>query len=147
MGFKVGHATRSVNECIRLAKNDITICTALLEARWLWGDQALYGELRQRFQKDVRAGGATKFIEAKLGERKARHDRFGGSRYQLEPNIKEGKGGLPDLHPLFWIAKFLYNVDDIAPLVQRKVFTKPEQHTSELQSLMRTSYSVFCLKK
>src|SRR3546814_16019683 len=82
MGFMVGHATRSVNECLRLAKGDITICTALLEARWLWGDQALYRDLRQRFQKDVQAGGATKFIEAKLGERKARHDRFGGSRYQ-----------------------------------------------------------------
>src|SRR3546814_363519 len=78
MGFKVGHATRSVNECLRLAKGDITICTALLEARWLWGDQALYRDLRQRFQKDVQAGGATKFIEAKHGERKARHDRFGG---------------------------------------------------------------------
>ncbi|HMA13487.1 MAG TPA: [protein-PII] uridylyltransferase [Kiloniellaceae bacterium] len=131
MGFKVGHATRSVNECIRLAKGDVTICTALLEARWLWGDQALFRELRQRFQKDVQAGGATKFIEAKLAERKARHDRFGGSRYQLEPNIKEGKGGLRDLHTLFWIAKFLYNVDDIATLVQRKVFTAAEVRSFE----------------
>lgn len=131
LGFKVGHATRSIPECIRLAKGDITICTALLEARWLWGDQALYRELRQRFHKDVQAGGATKFIEAKLAERKARHDRFGGSRYQLEPNIKEGKGGLRDLHTLFWIAKFLYNVDDIATLVQRKVFTAAEVRTFE----------------
>ncbi len=129
MGFKVGHATRSVAECIRLAKGDITICTSLLEARWLWGDQALYRELRQRFQKEVQAGGGTKFIEAKLAERKLRHDRFGGSRYALEPNIKEGKGGLRDLQTLFWIAKFLYNVDDIATLVQRKVFTAAEVRT------------------
>jgi [protein-PII] uridylyltransferase len=126
MGFKVGHATRSITECVRLAKGDITICTSLLEARWLWGDQALYRELRQRFQKDVQAGGGTKFIEAKLAERKQRHDRFGGSRYALEPNIKEGKGGLRDLQTLYWIAKFLYNVDDIATLVQRKVFTAAE---------------------
>ncbi|MEO3427762.1 [protein-PII] uridylyltransferase [Pelagibius sp. CAU 1746] len=126
MGFKVGHATRTVNECIRLAKGDITICTALLEARWLWGDQALYREMRQRFHKDVQAGGGAKFIEAKLAERKSRHDRFGGSRYALEPNIKEGKGGLRDLHTLFWMAKFLYNVDDISTLVQRKVFTAAE---------------------
>ncbi len=126
MGFKVGHSTRSVNECIRLAKGDITICTALLEARWLWGDQALYREMRQRFHKDVQAGGGAKFIESKLSERKARHDRFGGSRYALEPNIKEGKGGLRDLHTLFWMAKFLYNVDDISTLVQRKVFTASE---------------------
>src|SRR3546814_12606086 len=74
MGFKVGHATRSVNECLRLAKGDITICTALLEARWLWGDQALYRDPRQRFQQDVQAGGATTFIEAKLGQRKERND-------------------------------------------------------------------------
>ena len=126
MGFKVGHSTRSVAECVRLAKGDITICTSLLEARWLWGDQALYRELRQRFQKDVQAGGGAKFIEAKLAERKLRHDRFGGSRYALEPNIKEGKGGLRDLQTLFWIAKFLYNVDDISTLVQRKVFTAKE---------------------
>jgi len=129
MGFKVGHATRTVGECIRLAKGDITICTSLLEARWLWGDQALYRELRQRFQRDVQAVGGTKFIEAKLAERKLRHDRFGGSRYALEPNIKEGKGGLRDLQTLYWIAKFLYNVDDISTLVQRKVFTAAEVRT------------------
>ena len=139
MGFKVGHATRSIAECMRLAKGDITICTALLEARWLWGDQALYREMRQRFQKDVQSGGAAKFIEAKLNERKVRHSRFGGSRYQLEPNIKEGKGGLRDLHTLFWIAKFLYNVDDIATLVQRKVFTASEvQRFEKAQNFLWT---------
>ncbi|NIA71963.1 [protein-PII] uridylyltransferase [Pelagibius litoralis] len=126
LGFKVGHATRSVAECLRLAKADTTICTALLEARWLWGDQDLFRELRQRFAKDVQAGGGARFIEAKLTERATRHKRFGGSRYSLEPNIKEGKGGLRDLHTLFWIAKFLYNVDDIAKLVERKVFTGAE---------------------
>ena len=126
LGFKVGHATRSVTECIRLAKSDITICTALLEARWLWGDQPLFGELRKRFVREVEAGGKAKFIEAKLAERSERHKRFGGSRYTLEPNIKEGKGGLRDLHTLFWIAKYLYDVDDIAKLVQRKVFTAAE---------------------
>ena len=126
LGFKVGHATRSVRECLRLAKGDITICTALLEARWLWGDQELYRELRRRFAKDVQNGSGAKFIEAKLKERAGRHRRFGGSRYTLEPNIKEGKGGLRDLHTLFWIAKYLYNVDDIAKLVERKVFTAAE---------------------
>src|SRR3546814_16690691 len=92
MGFKVGHATRSVNECIRLAKNDITICTALLEARWLWGDQALYGELRQRFQKDVPAGGATKFIEAKIGARKERR-RSEESRVGKRETVRVEHGG------------------------------------------------------
>ncbi len=126
LGFKVGHATRSVTECIRLAKGDVTICTSLLEARWLWGDQDLFRELRRRFAREVQAHGQAKFIEAKLVERASRHQRFGGSRYSLEPNIKEGKGGLRDLHTLFWIAKYIDNVDDIAKLVDRKVFTAAE---------------------
>jgi len=131
LGFKVGHAVRSVDECIRLAKSDHTICTSLLEARWLWGSQPLYGELRHRFRSEVQRGGlgsraATVFIEAKLGERDDRHRRLGDSRYFLEPNIKDGKGGLRDLHTLFWIAKFLYDVDDMDRMVQKEVFTRSE---------------------
>jgi len=126
LNFKVGHATRKVSDCIRQAKADVTICTNLLEARWLWGDQSLYIELRKRFQSDLQAQGGAKFIEAKLNERDLRHKRNGGTRYSLEPNIKESKGGLRDLHTLFWIAKFLYHVDDIARLVDKKVFTRQE---------------------
>ncbi|MEE8505186.1 MAG: [protein-PII] uridylyltransferase, partial [Kiloniellales bacterium] len=127
LGFKVGHATRSVDDCLRRAKADLTICTSLLEARWLWGDQELYRGFRRRFQSEiVRDRGAARFIEAKLNERAARHKRLGGSRYTLEPNIKDGKGGLRDLHTLYWIAKFLYRVDDASQLVERGVFTKAE---------------------
>ncbi len=127
LGFKVGQAARSVDECIRQARADLTICTSLLEARWLWGDQELYGLLRKRFQKEVASPrNATRFIEAKLAERAARHKRMGGSRYSLEPNIKEGKGGLRDLHTLYWIGKFLYRVDDVAELTARGVFTRAE---------------------
>src|SRR5262249_21519151 len=126
LGLKIGHATRSVDECIRQAKADMTIRTALLESRFLTGDQKLFQELRQRFAKDVVAATGLAFVEAKLAERKERHRRMGNSRYALEPNIKEGKGGLRDLHALFWIAKYLYKVDDIATLIDRGVFTQPE---------------------
>ncbi|WP_282604693.1 [protein-PII] uridylyltransferase [Pelagibius sp. Alg239-R121] len=126
LNFKVGHATRKVSDCIRQAKADVTICTNLLEARWLWGDQSLYVELRQRFQSELQAQGGARFIEAKLNERDLRHKRNGGTRYSLEPNIKESKGGLRDLHTLFWISKFLYHVDDISRLVDQKVFTRQE---------------------
>ena len=127
LGFKVGHATRSIDDCMRQSKADLIICTSLLEARWLWGDQDLYRTFRERFQSEiVRARGATRFIEAKLAERAARHERLGGSRYSLEPNIKDGKGGLRDLHTLYWIAKFLYRVDDASELVARGVFSKAE---------------------
>ena len=126
LGLKVGQATRSVAECLRYAKSDLTIRTALLEARYVWGDQALFDELRQRFEADIVRGSAADFVEAKLAERDARHVRVGDSRYQLEPNIKEGKGGLRDLHTLFWIAKYIYRIDDVAKLVELGVLSADE---------------------
>ena len=126
MSLKVGHSTRTVEECIRLAKGDLTIRTALLESRYLWGDQRLHAELRQRFESAVLKGSAAEFVEAKLAERDERHTRLGDSRYQVEPNIKEGKGGLRDLHTLFWIAKFIYRIDDVEKLVELGVLTAKE---------------------
>jgi [protein-PII] uridylyltransferase len=126
LGLKVGHATRSVDECIRQAKADMTIRTGLLEARYLWGDSALFQELKRRFRREVATGNGLDFVEAKLAERDQRHKRTGNSRYALEPNIKDGKGGLRDLHTLYWIAKYLYQVDDVAALVDRGVLNAAE---------------------
>ena len=126
LGLKVGHSTRTVEECIRQAKGDLTIRTALLEARYLWGDQRLPAELRQRFESAILKGSAADFVEAKLAERDERHNRLGDSRYQVEPNIKEGKGGLRDLHTLFWIAKFIYRIDDVEKLVELGVLSAKE---------------------
>ena len=126
LDLKVGQSTRSIDECIRLAKADHTIRTALLESRFLWGDQKLFLELKQAYQRRLQARGGAKFIEAKLAERDARHQRLGGSRYSLEPNIKDGKGGLRDLHTLFWIAKYIYQVDKVAKLIEKGVFTRRE---------------------
>src|SRR6187549_678665 len=106
MGLKVGHATRSVDECIRQVKADMTIRTALLEARYLLGDRALYDEFTARFDKDVVRNTGQEFVAAKLAEREERLRRAGQSRYLVEPNVKDGKGGLRDLHTLFWIAKY-----------------------------------------
>src|SRR5579864_2712495 len=126
LGLKVGQATRSVADCLRYAKADLTIRTALLEARYVWGEQALYGELKQRFEAEILRGTAAQFVEAKLAERDARHVRVGDSRYQLEPNVKEGKGGLRDLHTLYWIAKYIYRIDDVAKLVELGVLSAEE---------------------
>jgi [protein-PII] uridylyltransferase len=123
LGLRIGHATRSVEECLRQAKSDLTIRTALLEARYLWGDQALFDELKRRFETDIVKGSAAQFVEEKLAERDARHKRVGDSRYQLEPNVKEGKGGLRDLHTLFWIAKYIYRTDDVGKLVELGVLS------------------------
>jgi [protein-PII] uridylyltransferase len=126
MGLKVGHATRSINECIRQAKADMTIRTSILEARFLFGDQALFDELVARFDKDVAQGTAAEFVTAKLAEREERHRRAGQSRYLVEPNVKDGKGGLRDLHTLFWIAKYVYRVREPAELIDRGVFDRHE---------------------
>jgi [protein-PII] uridylyltransferase len=125
-GLKVGHATRSVDECIRQAKADMTIRTAILEARFLFGDRALYDDLIARFDKDVVKNTATQFVTAKLAEREERHRRAGQSRYLVEPNVKDGKGGLRDLHTLFWIAKYVYRVREPDELIKAGVFDKDE---------------------
>ena len=126
LGLKVGHATRSVDESLRQAKADMTIRTALLESRFISGDEKLFLELKKRFADEVAATTGMAFVEAKLAERDQRHQRLGDSRYVLEPNIKEGKGGLRDLHTLFWIAKYLYRIDDLRELVGLGVLTEEE---------------------
>ena len=125
-GLKVGHATRSVDECIRQAKADMTIRTAILEARFLLGDRKLYDELVKRFDNEVVRNTAAQFVAAKLAEREDRVRRSGQSRYLVEPNVKDGKGGLRDLHTLFWIAKYVYRVREPDELIKRGVFDKQE---------------------
>lgn len=123
LGLKVGQATRSAEECIRHAKEDMTIRTALLEMRWVWGDQNLFFDLQKRFQTELVQSTAEEFVHAKLEERNQRHERMGDVRYVLEPNVKEGKGGLRDLHLLFWLARYLYGVYDVSELVKTGVIS------------------------
>ena len=108
LGLKVGHATRSVEECLSEGAKDITIRTALLDARPLAGDAALFEEFHQRFRAACKASGAAEYIAAKQAEREARHRRFGDSPFVVEPNIKEGRGGLRDLQTLYWIARYVF---------------------------------------
>ena len=125
-GLKVGHATRSINECIRQAKADMTVRTALLESRYLLGDHKLYDELVTRFDKEVVQGTGAEFVAAKLAEREERHRRAGQSRYLVEPNVKDGKGGLRDLHTLYWIAKYVYRVREREELIAHGVYDPRE---------------------
>ncbi len=126
MGFKVGHATRSIDDCIRLSASDFTIRTATLEARYLCGDKALCDEMSKRFRDEILSLPAADFIEVKLAERENRHQKSGESRYKVEPNIKDGKGGLRDLHTLFWIGLYLYQVRTPDMLVDKGLFTRGE---------------------
>jgi len=129
LGLKVGHATRSVNECLRLAKRDHTIATTLLETRLVSGDVRHLEDLRKRFAEQIAKTSGANYVEAKLAERDERHSRLGNSRYLVEPNVKEGKGGLRDLHTLFWIAKYIFRVEQVSELVDLNVLTQQEYNT------------------
>ncbi|MEO3386548.1 [protein-PII] uridylyltransferase [Mesorhizobium sp. CAU 1741] len=126
LGLKVGHATRNIDECIRLSRSDVTIRTSILEARFVTGDEALFETLVQRFDQEVVKDTGPEYVQAKLAERDERHARGGESRYLVEPNVKEGKGGLRDLHTLFWIGKYYYRVRTAEELVDKGVFTRKE---------------------
>jgi len=124
--LKVGHSVRSAAQLIALAKKDVTIRTAFLEARWLWGDEKLFDAAMTRFRKEVVTGSAAEFVAAKLAERDERHVRMGDSRYVVEPNVKDGKGGLRDLHTLYWIGKYVHGVDRPAELVKAGLLSAAE---------------------
>ncbi len=126
LGFKVGHASRTIEECIKLSREDFTIRTSILEARRLAGDEKLAEDLIRKFQTDVVKGTGAEFVAAKLRERDERHARAGASRYMVEPNIKEGKGGLRDLNTLFWIAQYLHPGQSIEKVMQLEMFERRE---------------------
>ncbi|MEM6759002.1 MAG: [protein-PII] uridylyltransferase [Pseudomonadota bacterium] len=123
--LKVGHASRTIRDCLRLGGEDFTIRTALLEHRFLFGHKALADKLSKRLHDDLFRGTEREFIKAKLAERDTRHVKQ-GQRYVVEPNVKEGKGGLRDLQSLFWIGKYIHQVQDAAELVPLGLFTEDE---------------------
>ena len=124
--LKVGQSVRTPRQMVAAAKEDVSIRTALLEARWVWGDEELYDSAMRLFQSEVVAGTGRDYVAAKLAERDARHQRMGDSRYVVEPNVKDGKGGLRDLHTLYWIGKYLFGVEEPAELVDKGLFRAAE---------------------
>ena len=126
LGLRIGQSSRSLDEMVKMARSDLTIRTALLEGRYVWGDQALFDEAQARFFAEVVAGTEAQYISEKLAERNERHKRLGDSRYVVEPNVKEGKGGLRDLHTLYWIGKYLHKVRTPAELVDVGLLTPAE---------------------
>ncbi len=126
LGFKVGHATRTVDQCLKMAHSDMTIRTALLDIWLVHGDGQLFAELTDRLRKDVFDGTARAFIDAKMTERDERHRRAGESRYKVEPNVKDGKGGLRDLHTLHWMSKYLFGQEVGPSTVEAGIFTPAE---------------------
>jgi [protein-PII] uridylyltransferase len=117
LGLKIGHATRSRADCLVAAKGDTTIRTSLLDARCLTGDRALFASFQTAFRADCASAGSAGYITAKQAERTARHKRFGDTPFMVEPNIKEGKGGLRDLQTLYWLSRYVFGTFAMSELV------------------------------
>lgn len=130
-GLQVGNAMRSVKECVRLAGSDLKVKTALLDARFLCGDEGLYGTFAIAMDNDVLKRGNDRFFKEKLMESDERHARYGDSVYLLEPHLKEGEGGLRDLHTALWMAKVKFKTNKLGELVQKSVITKRESEEIE----------------
>ena len=122
----IGHAVRDADELIALTKDDLTARTAFLEARWLWGERSLFDAAEARFRREVVEPDSQPFVAAKMQERDERHRRTGDSRYLVEPNVKDGKGGLRDLHTLRWIGEHLFGTESNSALVDKGLLTRLE---------------------
>lgn len=125
IGLKPGQSVRSVAECVEEARRDQTVLTNLLEARWLSGDDALFGAMQRETAPD-RLWPGLEFLAAKLEEQRARHARAHHTAYNLEPNVKEGPGGLRDLQMLGWVARRLYGAPRLQQLVAMGLLTDDE---------------------
>ena len=140
--LKVGQSIRSVDELVSIAARDHTVRTALLEARYVWGDERLWDEVQARFRREAAAGDVAAFVSQKLEERNQRHRRLGDSRYVVEPNVKDGKGGLRDLHTLYWIGKYAYDVRGVPELVDKGLLSPAELR--QFQKAERFLWAVRC---
>ena len=126
LGYTVGHSTRNIFDCINQSKLDLTIATSLLEKRFIAGNEYNFDLLNTKFNSFIANSKTLSFVEAKLKESDLRHKKFGESRYVVEPNVKDGKGGLRDLHTLIWILKFAYKVDSTSNLIKMGALSKNE---------------------
>ena len=129
LGLKVGQATRSISESILLAEKDQTITTSMLDARHLWGNEQLSKDFNHFYREKLEQMSSADFIQAKLDEREERQYKAGQSRYLVEPNIKNGKGGLRDLEMLSWMTNFCYNCSRPDEMFKNGILNKDESKT------------------
>ncbi len=125
-GISVGHGVRTARECVRIANDDLKEKTALLDVRFLAGDRPIFDALDTILVSDVLNRNQPRFFKAKLEESRERHARYGDSIYLLEPQIKEGEGGLRDLHTALWLAKVKYKVRMLEELVRKAIISEAE---------------------
>ena len=127
----IGHATRSLRGCVRLANQDMKVKTALLETRFLAGDQRLYAEFVAKMDSEVLRRHQARFFREKVAENERRHGKYGDSVYLVEPHLKDGEGGLRDIHTALWLAKVKFKIRTLNELVHKGVITEREEHEIE----------------
>jgi [protein-PII] uridylyltransferase len=134
LNFEVGHSVRTIDECIELCldlEEDTTILTSLLDSRLVFGDKELYQNLESKLFNDLMPSISSKFIQKKIEENEERINRFGRSIYLIEPNVKEGEGGLRDIHYALWIAQAKFKVKTFDDLLPKGVLLEKELRTFE----------------
>ncbi len=131
IGFEIGHSTRTLGDCVKQARNDITVMTNLLEARFCAGSEKLFSQLQPALNRSS-VWPVRKFCQAKLSEQEIRHHKFADTAFNLEPNIKEGPGGLRDIHTIMWIAMRHFGSRSLQDLVKHGFLVE-----EEYQSLIR----------
>ncbi len=125
-GFQVGHSVRTIQECLDLAAEDLTIRTSMMEARFLAGSAPLFQEFHDRYARRIVGRGLDRFIDQKLEERRREYEKFGATVYLLEPNVKKSQGGLRDLHVLQWIGMARYRAATIRELADRGILSRQD---------------------
>ena len=121
LGLEVGHSVRNVKETVRMAAADDSIRTALLDYRFITGSEPFFDDAGKEIEKFLFYSNADKFIEKKIREMRTRHAKFGSTVYVLEPNVKEGRGGLRDLHTAIWTARIKYKSRNLLDLRNKGV--------------------------
>ena len=126
LGFQVGHSMRTIQDCIELAGQDLTIRTAMMSARFLAGSRHLFQEFNRRYAKEVVGRGVKQFIEQKLEERRRDYAKFGQTVYLLEPNVKRSKGGVRDFHVIRWAGMARYQAPTLQDLTDRGFLSRQD---------------------
>jgi len=149
VGFKVGHSTRTIPVAIKQANSDMFSKVALLESRFLAGDRALFDRFKTEFQRRCVRGFESRFLEERVANQRERHEKYGGTVYMQEPNIKNGCGGLRDYQNLLWVAYFKEGVATTEGLVAKKLLQEAERRRLEraYDFLMRVRTELHYLNK
>ena len=131
LGLQVGHAVRSLPDCLAMARTDFPSRTSMQQARFLVGDRRLFNRFRKVLAENVYQKDFNQFLETTLTERDQRYRKFGGSPYMGEPNVKESAGGLRDIHTAMWLASTKFGTRTLRELADKRLITEREQKTAD----------------